>query len=451
MRRHLALWRASPSRHRRDRRAAARPAASSSGSRRSPSSSARSHARAGRGTPIAAAYGRIAFYYILKALDLPPGSEIIFPSLTFWVVPELARVAGLTVVFADVDPATFTMDPAVGRAADHATRRARSCRRTCTACRATWIACSAIAARHNLIVLEDCAHALGATYKGTAGRHVRHRRALQLSDAEAAQLLRRRRWRSCRIRAVAAKVRAIVDALPWPSEKRVRDRLLMGRLQRIFIKPWVFSISLFPVLWVSALIDANPDVFLWEKIRSLHPLPDAVHRALSQRAGGDRPRGAEAPRRVDRAGAGQRAAREPRARRHCRAFRCRSCRPIERTSTISTACTARRTAARRARRPLRAPRHRRRDAARGRAARHGAVRRRTRRRPTARAARPRRCRFRSTSGSDAASRSIASATHRSATSLASVMLVYLPILLFAAILEGEIYYSTCARRDRPAS
>src|SRR6266404_7148511 len=60
---------------------------------------------------ITAAYGRMAFYYILKALDLPPGSEIIFPSLTFWVVPELARVAGLTVVFADVDPRTFTMDP----------------------------------------------------------------------------------------------------------------------------------------------------------------------------------------------------------------------------------------------------------------------------------------------------------------------------------------------------
>ena len=67
--------------------------------------------RAGGGTAIAAAYGRIAFYYILEALDLPPGSEIVFPSLTFWVVPELARVAGLTVVFADVDPRTFNMDP----------------------------------------------------------------------------------------------------------------------------------------------------------------------------------------------------------------------------------------------------------------------------------------------------------------------------------------------------
>jgi dTDP-4-amino-4,6-dideoxygalactose transaminase len=40
------------------------------------------------------------------------------------------------------------------------------------------------------------------------------------------------------------------------------------------VKPWVFSISLFPVLWVSALIDASPDVFLWEKIRPLDPLPD---------------------------------------------------------------------------------------------------------------------------------------------------------------------------------
>src|SRR5213083_879218 len=60
---------------------------------------------------VSASYGRMAFYYILKALALPPGSEIVVPALTFWVVPDLARVAGLKVVFADVDPATFTLDP----------------------------------------------------------------------------------------------------------------------------------------------------------------------------------------------------------------------------------------------------------------------------------------------------------------------------------------------------
>ena len=57
-------------------------------------------------------YGRTALYFILKALDLPKGSEIICPALTFWVVPEITRVAGLVPVFADVDPYTFTIDPA---------------------------------------------------------------------------------------------------------------------------------------------------------------------------------------------------------------------------------------------------------------------------------------------------------------------------------------------------
>ena len=221
---------------------------------------------------IAAAYGRIAFYYILKALDLPPGSEIIFPSLTFWVVPELARVAGLSVVFADVDPATFNMDPeSVERLITDKTRAIVPTHLYGLPCDMDRIL--DIAGRHNLIVLEDCAHSLGATYKG---------RPVGTFGTGALFSLQTLKPLNCYgggmalvgDAGLAAKVRAIVDALPWPSEKRVRDRLLMGRLQRIFIKPWVFSISLFPVLWISALIDANPDVFLWETIRSLHPLPE---------------------------------------------------------------------------------------------------------------------------------------------------------------------------------
>jgi perosamine synthetase len=228
--------------------------------------------RAGHGTAISAAYGRIAFYYMLKALDLPAGSEIIFPSLTFWVVPELARVAGLTVVFADVDPATFNMNPeSVERLITDKTRAIVPTHLYGLPCDMDRIL--EIAAKHGLVVIEDCAHALGATYKGRpvgtfgTGALFSFQTLKPLNCYGGGMAL-------VQDAAVAAKVRAIVDALPWPSEKRVRDRLLMGRLQRIFIKPWVFSISLFPVLWVSALIDANPDVFLWEKIRSLHPLPD---------------------------------------------------------------------------------------------------------------------------------------------------------------------------------
>lgn len=226
----------------------------------------------GGGTAVTAAYGRMAFYYVLKALDLPAGSEIIFPSLTFWVVPELAKVAGLKVVFADVDPRTFTIDP------KSAERLITDKTRAIVPTHLYGLACDMdaimdLASRHDLIVLEDCAHALGATFKGKAVGtfgsgslfSFQTLKPLNCYGGGAALL---------QDQELAKRVRAIVNALPWPNEKRVSDRLLMGRLQRIFIKPWVFSISLFPVLWVSALIDANPDVFLWEKIRSLHPLPD---------------------------------------------------------------------------------------------------------------------------------------------------------------------------------
>jgi dTDP-4-amino-4,6-dideoxygalactose transaminase len=221
---------------------------------------------------ITASYGRMAFYYLLKALDLPPGSEIIFPSLTFWVMPELARVAGLEVVFADVDPQTFNIDP------DSVERLITDKTRAIVPTHLYGLPCDMdrlleIAARHDLIVLEDCAHALGALYKGKpvgtfgTGALFSFQTLKPLNCYGGGLAL-------VSDAGVAARVRRLVEALPWPSDKRVRDRLLMGRLQRIFIKPWVFSISLFPVLWVSALVDANPDVFLWEKIRSLHPLPE---------------------------------------------------------------------------------------------------------------------------------------------------------------------------------
>ena len=40
---------------------------------------------------IAASYGRMAFYYILRALNLPAASEIIFPALTFWARRRVSR------------------------------------------------------------------------------------------------------------------------------------------------------------------------------------------------------------------------------------------------------------------------------------------------------------------------------------------------------------------------
>ena len=110
-------------------------------------------------------YGRMALYFILKALDLPPDSEVIVPAFTFWVVPEMVRVAGLTPVFADVDPGTFTLSPhAFERAITPNTRAVLPTHLYGLSCDMDAIV--EIARRHDLKVIEDCAHSLGATYNG---------------------------------------------------------------------------------------------------------------------------------------------------------------------------------------------------------------------------------------------------------------------------------------------
>src|SRR5437762_7069253 len=114
---------------------------------------------------ISASFGRMAFYYILRALDLPAGTEIIFPALTFWVVPEIARRAGLKPVFVDVNSRTFNLDPArIEAAITEQTRAIVPTHLYGQPCQMSQV--MHIARKHNLIVIEDCAQAAGARYGG---------------------------------------------------------------------------------------------------------------------------------------------------------------------------------------------------------------------------------------------------------------------------------------------
>jgi len=114
---------------------------------------------------VTGSFGRMALYYILRAFELPPGSEIILPALTFWAVPEIARRAGLKPAFVDVDARTFTLDTALIEAAitPH-TRAIVPTHLYGQPCRMSEI--MRIAAKHSLAVIEDCAQAAGARYRG---------------------------------------------------------------------------------------------------------------------------------------------------------------------------------------------------------------------------------------------------------------------------------------------
>src|SRR5208282_213479 len=89
----------------------------------------------------------------------------------FCATAEVVALSGATAVFADVDAATFNLDPAsCERAVTTAKRLGLTPRAVIPVdlfgLPADLDAIAAIAAAHNMRVLDDAAQAFGATYKG---------------------------------------------------------------------------------------------------------------------------------------------------------------------------------------------------------------------------------------------------------------------------------------------
>ena len=230
----------------------------------------------GSGRAVSASFGRMAFFYILKAFQLPAGAEIIVPALTFWVIPEMARVAGLKVVFADVDPATFNLDPqCLEKAITDRTRAIVPTHLYGLPC--DMEAILRVAERHNLYVIEDCAHALGARYRGRPVGTFGH---AAFFSFQALKPLNTFGGGMALVQdpQLGQRVADLAHSEPWLEESLLLRRLRFGQLQRFFMKPAVFTMTGFPILWFSALLQARPDVYLWEAIRSLNPLPAAYTR-----------------------------------------------------------------------------------------------------------------------------------------------------------------------------
>jgi dTDP-4-amino-4,6-dideoxygalactose transaminase len=228
---------------------------------------------------VTASYGRMAFYYILKALNLPAGSEVIFPALTFWVVPEIARVLGLRPVFVDVNPKTCNMNPsAVDRAVTANTKAIVPTHLYGLPCDMDEIL--GIATKHNLAVIEDCAHSLGALYRG---RPVGTFGDAAFFSFQTLKPLNTYGGGMAVVRdaSLAGAVRGLARSEPLPTEAEVRKKLNIGRVQRILTRPSVFRWTLFPILWAASFVRARPDVYLWEAIRPLDPLPPDYRRRYS--------------------------------------------------------------------------------------------------------------------------------------------------------------------------
>lgn len=112
--------------------------------------------------------GTTALHLAVMALGIGAGDEVIVPTLTYIAAANAISYVGATPVFVDSLRSTWLLDPAdVERAITPRTRAIMAVHLYGLPC--DMLALEAIAKKHGLLVIEDCAEAIGSRIDG---RHV---------------------------------------------------------------------------------------------------------------------------------------------------------------------------------------------------------------------------------------------------------------------------------------
>jgi dTDP-4-amino-4,6-dideoxygalactose transaminase len=114
---------------------------------------------------VAVASGTDALHLALAAAGIGAGDEVITSPFTFIATAEAIRYVGATPVFVDIDPQTFNIDPA--RIETAITPRTRAVLPVHLFGQpADMAAIGSICAKHDLLIIEDCAQSFGAAAGG---------------------------------------------------------------------------------------------------------------------------------------------------------------------------------------------------------------------------------------------------------------------------------------------
>ena len=120
---------------------------------------------------IGVANGTDALILVLEALGIGPGDAVICPSFTFAATAEVVAWMGATPVFAEIDEATYNIDPkSLGAALDTAKQHKLNPRALISvdlfgqAC--DYEPIEAFCKQNGLVLISDSAQGYGARYKG---------------------------------------------------------------------------------------------------------------------------------------------------------------------------------------------------------------------------------------------------------------------------------------------
>lgn len=163
----------------------------------------------GGGFAVAMANGTVTMEVALRAAGIGWGDEVIVPACTFQATAAAPMTAGAIPVIIDIDARNYCLDPkAAAKAITPKTKAIIPVHLGSNM--ADMDAIMALAEEHNLIVIEDCAHAHGAKWNGHGAGTIGHFGSFSLQSSkiltsgEGGILL-------CRTEELARKVMAVID------------------------------------------------------------------------------------------------------------------------------------------------------------------------------------------------------------------------------------------------
>ena len=163
----------------------------------------------GGGHAVTMTNGTVTMEVALRAANVGWGDEVIVPAYTFQATATAPMAAGAIPVIVDIDPDTYCIDPQAVKAA--ITPQTKAILPVHLGAQmADMDAIMEIAEQHDLVVVEDCAHAHGAKWRGQGAGTIGHFGSFSLQSSkilttgEGGVLL-------CRTPELAARAASVID------------------------------------------------------------------------------------------------------------------------------------------------------------------------------------------------------------------------------------------------
>ena len=185
---------------------------------------------------VSFASGRAGFYAILKCLDIKEGDEVIIPAFTTVALPNVIKWLGAKPVYVDIEENTYNANPDLIE--NKITKRTKAIVAQHTFGNPVELdKISKIAKRHNIYLIEDCAHSLGGEYRnkklGTFGAAAffSFGRDKVISSVSGGMVV-------TNDRELGRKVKNFRDGLPYPSLFSIKKRLFHPIITLVVLKTY---------------------------------------------------------------------------------------------------------------------------------------------------------------------------------------------------------------------